>query len=1282
MFWKFVIPGALVALLGGLWGWEYFAIRQADADWDRISNQTRANAERMAAADFHVRQDRLRVLVEGLASRPVLRQGLLGGVEERRAAFKLLAEAAAAGTGLELRGPDGETIAWGGTGGPTPAFLVRAAIGNTTSSSVIKSPIGAQLVVATSVPSEGRPPGVLVGRIPISASYALSNRFIQSTSLADEISARAGTRVEFQFDDPTYDEGVVITGVDGAMIGFAAAAPPDRGATMAAMRDDIASVRMILLVALLVLAGIGIWLEVRRRRSRGVAIVVAVVLLLGLRIAILALGFPSGLSQSGIFDSALFASAFAGGIARSIAEFLISSVVVLAALVLLGKVVPDTLPAWICRRPLGVRVAGAVLIAVLVVWGLRGVAAVVRSAVYDSVLGLADPGPIIPSLPLAALTAALLITMLCYVMVALRGLHFMRQLTDVEGSRFAGAAIAIVLLIATSLFFGTRPSPLIPPALRWVILGVLTLLAWARFWQGSSFVRHASRTLISAAFLVPLLMYHTEGKERRKIETLASQILRPVDAWLTVVVDEGLTRLSDPARVASLKAWDEADRSGAAFEGWASSVASREGYASVFAIVDTTGLQVSRFSIGGMTAALRSVEFELGPVGERLILAREVGKGPDAVMVYAGVTPMLGADGVIQGYARVLIAAGRQALFRGENPSILRTATSNDRVPDVVVSEFRSGRLETSTESIYPLGYTLPEAVRANLASDPSAGVWWSDAGEDGDFSTWYVARPGGEGVIGLSIPDTGSTALLLVLVRVLIVAGCLLVLFGGVLVAAHVGGGRSVHVSFRDRLLAALVISALVPLVFMTIYGQRYSRDRLREFTRQTLQEETAGLAARISAEHAFVARVGPPTEDITPGWVEALAAMTGTDFNVFGDSSLAFSSRPELFTLGVLDRRMNGSAFAAIMLEGKRFFMGMERIGLIEYAVGYRPILLDDDRVIGVVAVPTLFRQDRIEAETARQNAALFGIVAFVILTLIGIASFFANRFAAPIRKLTDATARVAAGDLDVTVAEGGRSPLLGGDEVQTLMRSFDSMTRDLKRGREELVRAEREMAWREMARQVAHEIKNPLTPMKLSIQHLRQTFRDRAPDFDRILEDVTRTVGEQIDALSRIASEFSRFARMPERQLARCDMNEVVGEAIRLFDREERVRFETNLAPGLPSVLADKEELRRAFINVIRNSVQAMGGQGTIGVATVMSGGRVTATLTDTGPGITDEVMPKLFTPNFSTKTDGMGLGLAMVKRMLDDIGGSIGIRSEQGKGVAVTITLPPAPAEAQP
>ena len=157
-----------------------------------------------------------------------------------------------------MRGPDGANHRLerdGRTDAQSPC--PRGALDGLTSSSVIESPIGTQLVVGTSVRSEGGPSGALVGRFPISASYALSNRFIQSNNLADEVSARAGTRVEFQFDDPTHDEGTVLTGVDGAMIGFAVAAPPDRGATLEAMRDDIATVRTILIAALLMLAGPG-----------------------------------------------------------------------------------------------------------------------------------------------------------------------------------------------------------------------------------------------------------------------------------------------------------------------------------------------------------------------------------------------------------------------------------------------------------------------------------------------------------------------------------------------------------------------------------------------------------------------------------------------------------------------------------------------------------------------------------------------------------------------------------------------------------------------------------------------------------------------------------------------------------------------------------------------------------------------------------------------------------------------------------------------------------------
>jgi signal transduction histidine kinase len=1278
---RLIVPGALIVLFGVLWGWERTALMRAEGEWDETSAAIRTDAERLGAGEFQRRQSHLYVRLEALASRPVIREALCGTPDGRAAAFAELTGGAEEGIGLELRGPDGGVVAWSGMGGPTPGLLVRSALEGAATSSVVKSPNGTQLVVAAAVPSDAGLGGALVGRILLSPAYQLRNSFLRSAGLAEEVSARAGTRIVYQFDDPTHDEGIALTGIDGALIGYVVASPPDRGATVESIREEFSTRRAVVLAAVLLGAGAWLVLTARRRLSRPAATATVVAVLIGLRAALLALGVPSDVTQSGVFDSALYASAFGGGVARSIGEFLITSVVAFAVLLLIGRLTPENLPEAVRRQPYPLRLAEAGLLGLFVMWGLRGVAAVVRSAVYDSVLGVSEPGPIMPSLPLAALIAALLITVLCFVMVALRTLEAMRQLAAVEGSGGEGAVIALALLAGAALFFDARPNPLLPSGLRWGIVVVLSLMAWWKFWRGSSFTRHATRTLVSAALLVPLLAYHTDGRERRTVETLAAQVLRPVDAWLTVVVDEGLSRLSDPGRIASLRAWDETRRLSAAFDAWASSIASREGYAAAFTVVDTAGRELSRFSIGGMNAALRSVEFELGSAPDRLIIARDAGSGPGAVAVYAGVTPLIGDEGVIEGFGRVLIAAGRQSLFRGGNPSFLRTAGGRDRAPEVVISEFRDGRLEALTEPIFPIGHRLPDTVRAKLVADPASGVWWEEEVAAGRFETWYVTKPGGDGVAGLSVPTGGSADLLLALVRVLIVAGSLIVLAGAGFVASRLLAGGRIQVSFRDRLLAALVVSALVPLVFMTVYGQQYALDRLRESTERALKEETASLAERISAEPAFSRRGALPSDDVTPGWVETLATVTGTDFNVYRDSLLSYSSRPELFTLGVLDRRMPGDAFAAVMLEGGRFHMGMERIGTIEYAVGYRPILLDGDRVAGVVAVPTLFRQERIEAETARQNAVLFGIVAFVVLTMIGIASFFANRIAAPIRRLTEATAHVAAGNLDVTVAGAERPGRLAGDEVEMLVQSFDSMTRELKRGRADLIRAEREMAWREMARQVAHEIKNPLTPMKLSIQHLRQTYRDRAPDFDRIVEEVTRTVGEQIDALSRIASEFSRYARMPERKLARCTMNEVLGEAVRLFEREEGVHFETSLAPDLPDVLADREELRRAFINVIRNSVQAMEGRGTIDVETSFFEGRVAALLRDSGPGIPEDVMPKLFTPNFSTKTDGMGLGLAMVKRMLDDIGGTIAIASERGKGVTVTITLPPAQEEAR-
>jgi signal transduction histidine kinase len=200
-----------------------------------------------------------------------------------------------------------------------------------------------------------------------------------------------------------------------------------------------------------------------------------------------------------------------------------------------------------------------------------------------------------------------------------------------------------------------------------------------------------------------------------------------------------------------------------------------------------------------------------------------------------------------------------------------------------------------------------------------------------------------------------------------------------------------------------------------------------------------------------------------------------------------------------------------------------------------------------------------------------------------------------------------------------------------------------------------------------------------MRLSIQHLRRTYLDGAGNFGEILESVTRTVIEQIDTLSRIASEFSHFARMPRRNLDRMDVGRVIEEAARLFSQETSVVFDIQIRDGIPPIIADREELRRALINIIRNGIQAMDGTGSIVIRSSPERGGVAVSVTDFGKGVPDDMIGKLFMPNFSTKTDGMGLGLAIVKKTIEDLHGTVTLKSEEGKGTTVFLWLPSADPE---
>jgi nitrogen fixation/metabolism regulation signal transduction histidine kinase len=314
----------------------------------------------------------------------------------------------------------------------------------------------------------------------------------------------------------------------------------------------------------------------------------------------------------------------------------------------------------------------------------------------------------------------------------------------------------------------------------------------------------------------------------------------------------------------------------------------------------------------------------------------------------------------------------------------------------------------------------------------------------------------------------------------------------------------------------------------------------------------------------------------------------------------------------------------------------------------------------------------------EQARTLAYLFGALLVLVVAVMITAIILANALAQPIARLREGLEAVGEGRF----AE--KLPVDTRDEIGDLVRTFNEMRAQLAESRRKLAQQEREIAWREMARQVAHEIKNPLTPMKLSIQHLRRAFKraqdDGDSDFAALFDRITSTLIEQIESLVRIANEFSSFARLPTRVPESLDLNEVIQEAARLMEEDaDPGCIELDLYPEPLVVTADREELRRTYINLLKNALQALPDEGgriqvtstrTAGTEGLVAESRVI----DNGSGIPPEVQDKIFEPNFSTKTSGTGLGLAIAQKSIDELGGTIGYETESGEGTTFWVRLP--------
>jgi nitrogen fixation/metabolism regulation signal transduction histidine kinase len=283
-----------------------------------------------------------------------------------------------------------------------------------------------------------------------------------------------------------------------------------------------------------------------------------------------------------------------------------------------------------------------------------------------------------------------------------------------------------------------------------------------------------------------------------------------------------------------------------------------------------------------------------------------------------------------------------------------------------------------------------------------------------------------------------------------------------------------------------------------------------------------------------------------------------------------------------------------------------------------------------------------------------------------------WMAERIADPVNRLTRATRRIARGELNARIAA------TSSDELRRLVQDFNQMAEDLQRQRVELERTQRLEAWADMARQVAHDIKNPLTPIQLSAEHARRVNIDNGRPLSPVLDECVNAILAQVRLLRQISAEFSSFASSPTPRPERTDVAGIVEEVIEPYrlGLAGRIQVDVSSDGGAVEAVVDRTLFARALTNVVENALHAMPGTGrlTIGVFSSPGEGVALVTITDTGVGMDQDAMDRLFEPYFSTKATGTGLGLTIAKRNVELNRGSIHVQSQRGVGTTVTLTLP--------
>jgi two-component system nitrogen regulation sensor histidine kinase NtrY len=478
----------------------------------------------------------------------------------------------------------------------------------------------------------------------------------------------------------------------------------------------------------------------------------------------------------------------------------------------------------------------------------------------------------------------------------------------------------------------------------------------------------------------------------------------------------------------------------------------------------------------------------------------------------------------------------------------------------------------------------------------------------------------------------------------------------------------QKLQLSYIGILLFSFILIGIV-VAFLTI-NQYQSKHN--ENIKEKLNSVYMELDGKLSMEDHLTSDWRNNSFDSLDELLIQLSNIFNTDINLYDlQGYLIATSRPEIFSRNLTSQRINNMASINLKDFTKSEYFQKEKIGNLEYLSMYVPFFNAKNKVIAYLNLPYFRMQSVLAKEISNLVVAVINFTLLLIVITMSIAVFISGRLTAPLSMLSEGLASVEVGK------KSEHLKYSGSDEIAELVKQYNRMVDEIEESTHKLANSEREYAWREMAKQIAHEIKNPLTPMKLNVQQLFKSWNDKVPGFEKKLEKFTKNQIEYIDNLSSIASAFSSFAKMPGTKPMEINLPDQITTTLELFKNSANISFRVKWPQeSKVIVFADKEQLNGVFSNLIKNGIQSIpsGREGIIKVNLEILGNKVITSISDNGSGIPEDIQKKLFTPNFTTKTSGMGLGLSIVKKFVEGANGRIWFESEADKGSTFYVELP--------